>query len=83
MTASVLPPPIPYDRTSQRPAWSALPPSLRAAITARLGSPVIEAKVTGTGFTSGFAAVLTLSSGGRYFIKAAPLDQPASQWYAR
>jgi len=83
MTGSVLPPPIPYDRTSQRPTWSALPSSLRAAITARLGSPVTEAKVTGTGFTSGFAAVLTTSSSGRFFLKAAPMNEPASEWYAR
>lgn len=74
---------MPYDRTSRRPAWSALPPSLRSAIAERLGSPVVQAQVTGTGFTAGFAAVLTTSSAGRLFIKAAPLDEPASEWYAR
>lgn len=83
MTSSVLPPPTPYDRTSRRPVWSSLPSSFRSALTDRLGDSVASARVTGTGFTAGFAAVLTTSSSDRFFIKAAPLDQPASQWYAR
>jgi Phosphotransferase enzyme family len=80
---TVLPPPTPYDRTSLRPSWASLPPSFREALAARLGAPVTAARVAGTGFTSGFAALLTTASGEHFFIKAAPLDEPASEWYAR
>ncbi|HEX6684465.1 MAG TPA: phosphotransferase, partial [Candidatus Limnocylindrales bacterium] len=44
---------------------------------------ITDAQVTGTGFTAGFAALLTTASGERFFVKAAPLSEPASQWYAR
>jgi Phosphotransferase enzyme family len=83
MTSSVLLPPVPYDRTSLRPSWSSLPPSFRRALQTRLGSPIASARVTGTGFTNGFAALLTTSSEGSFFVKAGPLDEPVSQWYAR
>ena len=51
-------PDVPYDATAVRPDWSDLPETVRAAITARLGSPVIAARSAGGGFTRAFAAVL-------------------------
>lgn len=83
MAPAVLLPPTPYDRTSSRPSWSSLPHAFRCALTHRLGSPVTEAQVTGTGFTPGFAAIVSPQDDERFFIKAAPLDEPASEWYAR
>ncbi|MEV2238900.1 phosphotransferase [Micromonospora sp. NPDC049891] len=79
------PPAVPYHATAQRPAWSALPAALRAAVAARLGAPVIEARTAGAGFTRGFAALLHTADGQRAFVKAAPhAEQPhLVDWYAR
>lgn len=51
-------PDVAYDATAVRPGWSDLPESVRAAIGARLGSPVIAVRSAGGGFTRAFAAVL-------------------------
>lgn len=83
MSATVLPPPTPYDRTSLRPTWTSLPEAFRHALRERLGSPVTSVRITGTGFTNGFAALLTTGDGERLFVKAAPEDQPVAGWYAR
>jgi hypothetical protein len=86
-------PDVPYDATAVRPDWTDLPESVREAISVRLGSPVTAARSAGGGFTRAFAAVL--ETGGpataepttapltRVFVKAAPLSDPAAQWYAR
>jgi hypothetical protein len=79
----VLLPEVPYGATAVRPGWPDLPPGVRAAISARLGAPVAAATTAGGGFTSAFAAVLTTASGDRVFVKAAPLDEPIAEWYAR
>jgi len=63
--------------------WPDLPESLREAISSRLGGPVAAAQSAGGGFTRAFAAVLTTSAGARAFVKAAPLEDPTSRWYAR
>jgi hypothetical protein len=78
-------PPVPYDATAARPGWADLPAELRAAVTARLGTPVVRATTAGGGFTRGFAAVLDLTGGARVFVKAACLTtQPhLADWYAR
>ncbi|WP_373321781.1 phosphotransferase family protein [Micromonospora okii] len=78
-------PPVRYDATAQRPAWAELPAGLRAAVTARLGAPVSEARVAGAGFTRGFAAVLETADGRRTFVKAASLAEQRHlvDWYAR
>ncbi|MEU8424962.1 phosphotransferase [Micromonospora sp. NPDC048835] len=78
-------PPVPYHASAQRPSWSALPATLRAAVADRLGAPVVTARVAGAGFTRGFAAVLHTAAGGRAFVKAAPAaEQPhLVDWYAR
>ncbi|SCE96243.1 Phosphotransferase enzyme family protein [Micromonospora chokoriensis] len=76
---------MPYHASAQRPSWSGLPAELRAAVSDRLGSPVVTARVAGAGFTRGFAAVLHTAAGGRAFVKAAPAaEQPhLVEWYAR
>jgi hypothetical protein len=76
-------PDVAYGATAVRPAWSDLPEGLREAIAERLGAPVTAARSAGGGFTRAFAAVLTTAAGHRAFVKAAPLHDPTSQWYAR
>lgn len=62
---------IPHGRTARRVQWSHLPPSVRAHIDARLGSPVEDAASQDSGFTPGFASVLTCADGSLHFVKAA------------
>ncbi|MFC7532102.1 phosphotransferase family protein [Actinoplanes sp. GCM10030250] len=76
-------PDVPYDATAVRPDWSSLPERVREAITVRLGGPIIAARSAGGGFTRAFAAVLTTEAGTSAFVKAAPLWEPTSDWYAR
>ncbi|BBH66564.1 hypothetical protein ACTI_32490 [Actinoplanes sp. OR16] len=76
-------PEVPYDATSVRPDWKDLPLRVREAISRRLGSPVIAARSAGGGFTRAFAALLTTEAGSSAFVKAAPMREPTSQWYAR
>lgn len=67
----VLPSRIPHGRTARRVEWAHLPPGVRARIEAHVGGPVVEAVSQGTGFTPGFASVLTCADGSRHFVKAA------------
>ncbi|MEV4349345.1 phosphotransferase [Actinoplanes sp. NPDC049596] len=76
-------PDVPYGATAVRPDWSDLPKALRKAIAGRLGAPVTAARSAGGGFTRAFAAVLRTADSRRFFVKAAPLEDPTSQWYAR
>jgi hypothetical protein len=76
-------PDVPYDATAVRPSWSDLPTPVREAISARLGAPVTAARSAGGGFTRAFAAVLSTAAGESAFVKAAPLRDPTSEWYAR
>jgi phosphotransferase family enzyme len=76
-------PEVPYGATAVRPAWPDLPESLRQAISARLGAPVVTAHSAGGGFTRAFAALLSTSAGLSAFVKAAPLNDPTADWYAR
>ena len=71
VTSDVGPHPIPHGRTARRVEWAHLPPRVRAAVEARLGSPVASAVSRTSGFTPGFASVLTGEDGGRAFVKAA------------
>ncbi|GGM16142.1 hypothetical protein GCM10012279_37860 [Micromonospora yangpuensis] len=77
--------PVPHHSTARRPAWTSLPPALRAAVADRLGAPVVAARTAGAGFTSGFAALLSTADGGQVFVKAASTaEQPhLVDWYAR
>jgi hypothetical protein len=76
-------PDVPYGATAVRPQWPDLPKSLRKAIAARLGAPIAEARSAGGGFTRAFAALLSTAEGEKVFVKAAPLRDPNSEWYAR
>ena len=62
---------IPHGRTARRLEWAHLPPFVRALVERRCGSPVVEARSQGAGFTPGFASVLTCAVGSRHFVKAA------------
>lgn len=63
--------PVPPASTARRLIWPHLPPHLRAAIERRLGSQVVDAHSRNSGFTPGFASVLTCADGSRHFVKAA------------
>lgn len=63
--------PVPHGHTARRLEWPLLPPALRHTIAARLGSPVARAESQTSGFTPGFASVLTGEDGSRLFVKAA------------
>ncbi|GAB1690066.1 phosphotransferase [Krasilnikovia sp. M28-CT-15] len=76
-------PDVPYGATAVRPDWSALPPAVRDAISARLGGPVATAVTARGGFTTAFAAVVTTTTGARGFVKAAATTDPTADWYAR
>jgi aminoglycoside phosphotransferase (APT) family kinase protein len=64
---------IPHGRTARRLEWPHLPPPVRALVADRCGSPVVDARSQGAGFTPGFASVLTCEDGSRHFVKAASL----------
>lgn len=63
--------PVPHGRTARRLDWLLLPPMTRRLIEGRLGSPVAKADSAGSGFTPGFASVLTGENGAQMFVKAA------------
>jgi len=65
---------IPHGRTARRLTWSFLPPNLRSAIEQRCGSAVVTADSRDSGFTPGFASVLTCADGSRHFVKAASVS---------
>lgn len=65
--------PVPSGRTARRLEWAHLPPSLRSLIEDHCGSPVTRARSQSSGFTPGFASVLTCEDGSRHFVKAASL----------
>ena len=67
----VAPYPVPHGSTARRLEWGFLPPNLRAYVERKCGSPVVDAASQTTGFTPGFASVLTCEDGSRHFVKAA------------
>ncbi|MEV6414260.1 phosphotransferase [Kribbella sp. NPDC051718] len=78
------PPEVDYTATSARPAWSALPPSLRSALEVALGTKVLTAAPSvGSGFTGGFAAPVQLADGRQIFVKAADDSQHPYKAYQR
>src|SRR3954454_23998337 len=64
-------PPVPHGRTAVRLGWRFLPPEIRELVEGRLGGPVSAAVSQDSGFTPGFASVLTTTAGERTFVKAA------------
>jgi phosphotransferase family enzyme len=78
------PPDVDYTATSARPPWSALPESLRTALSVALGTEILEAGPSvGSGFTGGFAAPLKLADGREIFVKAADDSQHPYAAYQR
>jgi hypothetical protein len=71
MMGPVHPTTIPHGRTARRLDWAHLPPHLRREVERRCGSPVVDAQSQDSGYTPGFASVLTCADGSRHFVKAA------------
>lgn len=76
-------PALPHGNTARRLTWEVLPPLLRHTIEGRLGSRVVSAKSAGTGFTPGFASVITCADGSLHFVKAASVkaQRPFAESY--
>ncbi|MFD6531259.1 aminoglycoside phosphotransferase [Streptomyces sp. NPDC060184] len=66
------PPPPPPGRLR----WADVPAPLRARLEAALGGVVAEVRTPDGGFGHQLAAVLLLDNGRRFFVKAAPDDDP-------
>ncbi|MCW2855080.1 MAG: hypothetical protein JWR52_695 [Marmoricola sp.] len=64
-------PGVPHGRTALRLEWKFLPREVRALVEDELGSPVVRAESKTSGFTPGFASVLTGADGSQVFVKAA------------
>jgi hypothetical protein len=64
-------PAVPHGRTAVRLGWRFLPREVRDLVEQHLGGPVVDAVSRDSGFTPGFASVLTTGSGHRAFVKAA------------
>ncbi|MGC4112341.1 MAG: hypothetical protein QM747_18365 [Nocardioides sp.] len=62
---------IPHGRTARRLEWGHLPPHVRGLVEERCGSEVVTAASQDSGYTPGFASVLTCADGSRHFVKAA------------
>lgn len=60
---------------SPRLPWAQLPPGVREAVEAFLGSPVVEAVSQHGGFSPGVAARLRCADGGTAFVKAVSTQQ--------
>ncbi|WP_330347648.1 phosphotransferase [Streptomyces sp. NBC_00582] len=65
----IITPRLRYSSTAVRPGWDQLPQGIRQLISRRLGGAVDAGPSAGSGFTSGFAAVVH-TAGGSQFIKA-------------
>jgi hypothetical protein len=68
-TAAV--PAVPHGQTAFRLEWQFLPKEVRTLVEDELGSPVVAAESRPSGFTPGFASVLTGENGNQVFVKAA------------
>ncbi|MET3963316.1 hypothetical protein ABIE44_003250 [Marmoricola sp. OAE513] len=62
---------VPHGKTALRLEWKFLPPEVRSLVEDELGSPVVRAESRTSGFTPGFASVLTGENGRQTFVKAA------------
>lgn len=72
---TIITPRLRYNATAVRPHWQDLPQDVRRLIARRLGGEV-HGPSTGSGFTSGFAAVLRGSSGPQFVKAVNSLDNP-------
>jgi hypothetical protein len=73
---------FPFGATARRRTWAELPDHVRALIVDRCGSPVTAATSMTSGFTPGFASVLTLDGGRHGFVKAAGRDDDLRSGFA-
>lgn len=64
-------PSLPHGHTARRLVWEFLPPHIRDLVDSHLGSPVVRTDSRDSGFTPGFASVLTGADGSTQFVKAA------------
>lgn len=64
---------VPVGRTARRVEWAHLPPGVRKAVEAQVGSAVVSAESRTSGFTPGLASTLTCEDGSRHFVKAASI----------
>lgn len=64
-------PGVPHGDTALRLEWKFLPREVRALVEDELGSPVVKTESRTSGFTPGFASILTGADGSRVFVKAA------------
>ncbi len=80
---SSIPSLVPHGRTARRLEWRFLPAHVRRLVEQRCGSPVVEARTQGAGFTPGFASVLVCADGSRHFVKAASVvaQRPFAESY--
>jgi len=62
---------VPHGRTARRIDWMLLPPMTRRVVEERFGTPVVDARSAGSGYTPGLASVLTGADGRKIFLKAA------------
>jgi hypothetical protein len=69
-------PRLQYSATAVRPRWSDLPQDIRRLVSRRLGGVVDAGPSAGSGFTSGFAAVLR-GGNGPVFVKAVNVNDNA------
>ena len=76
--------PVPHGDTARRLDWMLLPPALRRLVETRFGTPVVEARSAGAGFTPGLASVLIGADGRKMFLKAASkkAQRPFADAYA-
>lgn len=68
---------VPSTGTAQRLEWPHLPPHVRRLVEERCGAEVVGAVSQTSGFTPGFASVLTCADGTRHFVKAASVKAQA------
>ncbi len=73
---------FPYGRTARRRTWDQLPGHVHTTVEQNVGSPVESARSMTSGFTPGFASVLTLADGRRAFVKAAGKDDDERQGWS-
>jgi len=62
---------VPSGDSARRLTWPFLPRPLREYVESRIGGTVVDARSVDSGFTPGFASILTTDSGERVFLKAA------------
>ncbi|WP_190620634.1 phosphotransferase [Streptomyces venezuelae] len=68
--------------TSVRPDWATLPDAVRAHAEQQMGSPVVEARTCGGGYTPGMASRLRLGDGREVFLKGMDGAHPFARQYA-